>query len=87
MNEPLATEALPAAPPPKKKSRLQLVAEDLGMEVMEMLEQYATDSVVPGICVRCNAVHDSCEPDAEDCWCDECDAGTVKSILVLAGVI
>jgi hypothetical protein len=72
---------------PKKKTRLQLVAEDQGMTVDEMLNKYATDSVVPGICVKCNMVHDSCEPDAVDNWCDECDAGTVKSILVIAGVI
>ena len=72
---------------PKKKTRLQLVAEDQGMTVEQMLDKYATDSVVPGICVKCHMVHDSCEPDAEENWCDECDEGTVKSILVLAGII
>ena len=70
-----------------KKTRLQLVAEDQGMTVEDMLNHFATDSVVPGICVKCHSIHESCEPDATDNWCDECDAGTVKSILILAGVI
>lgn len=74
-------------PAPRKKTLIDLVAEDQGMSVMDMLEKYHTDSVVPGICTRCRMVHDSCEPDAEENWCDECDAGTVKSILILAGII
>ena len=74
-------------PKPKKKSRLQIAADEQGMSVMDMLERYAIESVVPGVCTKCDAVIDSCEPDAEDNWCDECDEGTVKSILVLAGVI
>ncbi len=71
----------------KKKSRLQLVADELGLTIDEMLTQYATDSVVPGICMKCSLVFDSCEPDATGNWCDDCDAETVRSILVLAGVI
>lgn len=73
--------------PSPKKSRLQIVADDQGMSIMEMLEKYATDSVVPGICTKCLGVVDRCEPDATENWCDECDEGTVKSILILAGVI
>ena len=70
-----------------KRTRLCIVAEDQGMTVEEMLSKYATDSVVPGICMKCDMVIDSCEPDAEENWCEECDEGTVKSILVIAGII
>jgi len=77
----------PALGVPKKKSRLQLVADELGLTVDEMLNQYATDSVVPGICMKCSLVFDSCEPDATGNWCDDCEGETVRSILVLAGVM
>jgi len=74
-------------PKSKKKSHLQVVADDQGMSIDEMLDHFGIDSIVPGICTQCSTVIDSCEPDAEENWCDECDAGTVKSIMVLAGVI
>jgi len=87
MSDSDTTPAMGAVIKVKKKSRLQLVADELAMTVDEMLDRYGTDSIVPGICMRCELVHDACEPDGEDNWCDACDAGTVKSILVLAGVI
>ena len=77
----------PAQGVPRKRSRLCMVAEDQGMTVDEMLSKASTDSVAPGICMQCDAIFDSCEPDAQDYWCDNCDAGTVKSVLIIAGLI
>jgi hypothetical protein len=64
-----------------------MVATDQGMTVEEMLNHYHIESVVPGICVSCDAITDSCEPDAEANWCENCDKNKVKSILVIAGII
>ena len=51
----------------------------------EMLEEYALDGTVPGICPHCFSVH-YYEPDQDAGWCDECEAGTVISCLILAGI-
>ena len=64
-----------------------LVAEGLD-SVDEFLEMYAVDSVVPGICVRAGGSYvDSVEPDARGNWCAECQEPSVKSGLVLLGII
>ena len=53
--------------------------------VEELLEEFAMDSTVPGICTHCgNAYY--YEPDQYEGWCDTCDAGTVKSALILLGM-
>jgi len=69
--------------------KLDTLAHDYGFDgPIEMLEEYVTDSLCPGICM-----HPACsystevEPDCEAGWCEECDAGTVKSGMILAGVI
>lgn len=66
---------------------LNLAADDLGMEVDDMVHEFAFESVVPGVCHDCHATHDACEPDATNNWCDVCEHKAVRSILVLAGVI
>jgi len=55
---------------------------------MEMFEAYMTDSVCPGICVTPGCGY-SCEtePDQTEGWCEECQKGTVKSAMILAGII
>lgn len=42
-----------------------------------------------GICLECQAESDSCEPDAEDYHCDECEADAVQGIenLLICGHI
>jgi hypothetical protein len=57
----------------------------------DLLEAAALDSVSPAICVnpdnpQCNY---SCEmePDQDRGWCEECSRNTMKSALVLAGII
>lgn len=66
---------------------LQLISADLGIEIDEVLEMATYDSVSPGICTECRTTVDNCEPDARENWCDSCDTATVKSALVLAGVL
>lgn len=70
-----------------KKSRLKIVAEDQGMTVDEMLQKATIDSISPGICMQCDLVVDSIEPDAEEGFCEECEENTVKSVLVIARLI
>jgi hypothetical protein len=66
---------------------LDQLAKDWGYDSgMELIEDYALQSVVPGICKRCNYSTDV-EPDQYKGWCEECDEGTVVSCLALAGII
>ena len=50
-----------------------------------------SDSVSPAIC--CNLENPDCdytaemEPDQDRGWCEECQAGTMVSALVLGGII
>lgn len=70
-------------------SKINDLADVYGYENdMEMLELMAFESVVPGICTNedCSYTTDV-EPDATDGWCEECNTGTVKSCMVLMGVI
>lgn len=55
--------------------------------LLDALNKYAGDSVVPGICVECGATGHECEPDAHDNYCDECGENRVKSLLVLCNLI
>ena len=72
-----------------KNPKLQTLAEYEGFEdAIEFLEAKAMDSVVPAICdnADCDAVAEM-EPDQDRGFCDECGTQTMKSDLVLAGVI
>lgn len=62
-------------------------AEGFG-SVMDMLEHATFDSIVPGICMdnSCKSIQE-CEPDATANWCEACEEKTVKSCLVIAGII
>lgn len=69
-------------------SLLKKVATDEGFEsVHAMLEAAAIDSVSPGICTVCRFTCSEIEPDAEDGYCEHCGANTVKSVLIIAGLI
>jgi hypothetical protein len=76
----------------QRREKLQKLAEIEGYDdLLPFLEWCAFDSVCPAIC--CNPAHWACnysehlEPDQERGWCDECQANTMKSALILAGVI
>ena len=69
-------------------TKLEKLAELEGMDEIEMLEQGTFDSVAAGICTTegCEFTIEV-EPDQDAGWCDNCEAGTVSSCLVLAGII
>jgi len=69
-------------------TKLEKLAELEGMDEYEMLERGTYDSVAAGICTNkgCEFTIDV-EPDQDQGWCDCCEAGTVSSCLVLAGII
>ena len=55
---------------------------------LEMFEAYMSDSVVPGICITPECGYSvEVEPDQTEGWCELCEKGTVKSCLILAGII
>ena len=69
--------------------KLDTLIEDAGYgDPIEFGEAMITDSVCLGICSRpdCDYTTDV-EPDSDCGWCEECNAGTVVSGLVLMGVI
>ena len=58
------------------------------MSEEEMFRQGTFDSVAYGICVNEECDYTiQIEPDATDGWCPECETNTVKSCLVLAGIM
>ena len=73
----------------ERQAKLQKLAESEGYEsIDDLLYVAAYDSVVPGICIKpgCDATCE-CEPDARINYCEACGGQTVKSCLVLAGII
>ena len=73
----------------KEESKLiQLTSWEGFSNVDEMISATVMDSVCPGICINedCNYTSEV-EPDCSSGWCEECDEGSVKSCLVLAGII
>ena len=74
--------------PEDYNARLHKIADDEGFESVDaMLKVAATDSVCPGICMTCGWVTSEIEPDQDQGWCENCRTNTVKSALVLAGLI
>ena len=67
---------------------LKDLAMDWGYDedVFALLENHALDSLVPSICTVCGYTTEY-ESDQDRGWCEECDKGTVKSCLILAGWI
>jgi len=59
-----------------------------GTTVEEMIEETTFDSVTYGICVN-RGCDFTCqvEPDQSEGYCENCNTNTVKSSLVLAGII
>jgi len=62
------------------------LAEAEGLSEMELLENATFDSVAAGICPECGYTT-NVEPDQDQGWCEECETGSVKSCLVLMGMI
>ena len=69
-------------------SKLDQLASTWGMSVPELIETYALDDVAPGICMNPGCTYSTeVEPDQEKGWCEECGTPTVRSAIVLAGII
>ena len=69
-------------------SKLKTLARIEGMDEIALLEAATFDSVAHGICKTPGCDYTTTvEPDQDRGWCEECNAGTVVSCLVLAGVI
>jgi len=70
---------------PKFKTLVELEGYD---DDVESIADAVADSVCPAICMN-----DGCdytvemEPDQDRGWCESCDTNSMKSALVLAGII
>jgi hypothetical protein len=73
----------------KNKSKSQVLAEEYGYnESIQLCLDFMFSSLVPAICMneRCNQIEEY-EPDQDRGWCRNCNTNTVKSILIIEGVI
>ncbi len=70
-------------------SKLSLLMEIEGYDdTLSFLEEVSTDSVCPGICFNPGCDYTTTvEPDCRNSYCEECGIQTVRSALVLAGII
>ena len=70
-------------------SKLDKLATAEGFSTVEkLLLARGHDSVVPGICSRAACDYTTeVEPDQDRGWCEACERNTVKSALILAGLI
>jgi len=70
------------------REKLIQLCEVEGMDEMEMLESGTYDSVAWGICMNPECDYTiEVEPDQDRGWCECCGTNTVKSCLMLAGII
>lgn len=69
-------------------TKLERLCEIEGMTLEDILREGTFDGTCYGICTNkgCNYTTEV-EPDQEHGWCELCDTQTVKSALILAGVI
>ena len=69
--------------------KLKRLADDYGFkDVMDMFEAATFDSVSPGICMNNGCSYSTeVEPDQERGWCEECGTNSVRSALILGGII
>jgi hypothetical protein len=69
-------------------TKLDQLCEVEGMDRMEILEAGTFDGVCMGICTNKDCEYTTeVEPDQDKGWCEECQTNTVKSALMLAGMI
>jgi hypothetical protein len=73
----------------KTSQKIETLVNYEGYENLEdLLEDRGQDSIVPGICINPDCDYTiEVEPDCSSGYCEECDSQTVRSILILLGVI
>ena len=72
-----------------RAEKLMVLCELEGFKTLDdLLQEAATDSVCPAICVveGCNYTTEM-EPDQDAGYCEACGGNTVTSALILAGLI
>lgn len=69
--------------------KLAILAEMEGYaDVMDFLEDNALDSLMPAICMMPDCDHTTdLEPDQRSGFCESCGRNSMKSCLVIAGII
>ena len=67
---------------------LKELADSYGVDIYTLLENATFDGTAASICTNdgCGYTTDY-EPDQDQGWCEICETNTVKSCLVLAGMI
>jgi hypothetical protein len=73
----------------KQRLKLEELVESEGFASIEdLLAATITDSVSPAICMNDGCSYTAeMEPDQDRGWCEECSTNSMKSALVLAGII
>lgn len=72
-----------------EEKKLQDIVESEGFQDKnDLMGRCVFDYSSPAICMNegCDAVYDY-EPDQDNGWCEECQTNSVKSALILMGVI
>jgi len=71
-----------------RTEKLETLAQEHGVSVGELVEEYVLEDVVPGICMNEGCVYTAqYEPDQDGGWCEHCEMRSVASALILAGMI
>lgn len=64
------------------------LCESEGLDEHELLDIYAYESVVPGVCMQTDCLNvQFVEPDSGDGCCDACGCNTIISCLRLWGYV
>lgn len=72
----------------QEASKLDALAWEWGMTVPEFIDSYALDDAVPGICMNSDCLYTArVEPDQREGFCEYCGTCSVRSGVVLAGLI
>jgi hypothetical protein len=71
------------------KQKLQKLIQIEGYDdELALLQDAVMDSVCPAICMNPGCDHTAdLEPDQDRGWCEVCSTNSMKSALVLAGII
>jgi len=73
-----------------KQKKIDTLVSEYGGDLDSILEDctFGDSAGVPAICMNpdCDATYEY-EPDQDRGWCEECQSNSVKSIMILAGVI